>query len=191
MEEWKPVAGYEGFYSVSNKGRIWSHYHDRPLKLISGIHGYLIAHLSKNGIAKRIPVHRLVAQAFIANPDNKPTVNHLNEVKTDNTVENLEWATVAEQNVYGTRIVRAVANTDWAARSEKMDYAAIASKHNYFEMNKQQMKPVLQYDRHGFLIARHESVSEAARCLGIRPSHICCCLKGRRNSCGGFKWLYA
>ena len=190
-EEWRPVPGYEAYYSVSNHGRVWSHYRNRHLKPIIGKTGYEFVHLSVAGNAKRIPIHRLVAEAFIPNPENKPTVNHINEVKRDNYVGNLEWATVREQNIHGTRIERAKAHTDWQARNEKIDYRAVAAKHNYHEINRKQMKPILQFSREGILIARHDGVSEAARKVGVLASHICCCLKGRRKSCGGYQWKYA
>lgn len=190
-EEWKDVVGYEGYYSVSNYGRVWSHYSEKLLKPIMTKAGYVRAHLSLNGEVKARPVHRLVAEAFIPNPDGKPTVNHINEIKTDNYVGNLEWATTKEQNVHGTRIARAVAHTDYALRSEKIDYGAIAAKHNYHEININQRKPVLQIDKNGAVIACYEGLSVAARSLGISVSHICCCLKGRRNYCGGYQWRYA
>lgn len=190
-EEWKPVSGYEGYYSVSNMGTVWSHYNEKPLKPILTKGGYHVVHLSLFGKATRVPVHRVVAEAFIPNPEAKPTVNHINEIKTDNRADNLEWATVREQNIHGTRIVRAVAHTDWKARNAKTDYAAVAAKHNYHEINRKQMKPVLQLNKHGLLIARYEGVSEAARCLGVKAGHICCCLKGRRKTCGGYQWQYA
>jgi hypothetical protein len=147
--------------------------------------------LSVDGIAHNYSVHRLVALAFIPNPNDKPTVNHINEIKNDNYVGNLEWATHLEQNVHGTRIERAMAHTDWKARSQKIDYKQVAAKHNYYEINRAQMKPIIQIGLDDKPVARFDGVSQAARSLGIRPSHICCCLKGRRKTCAGYKWKYA
>lgn len=189
--EWRPVVGFEDEYLVSDDGQIYSLHRSRVLKCKLSKQGYKRICLCSNGNQRNASVHRVVAEAFIKNPDNKPTVNHINEIKTDNRVENLEWATNAEQNVHGTRRQRAAANTDWKRRTEKMDYKAIAAKHDYYNMNKAQMKPVLQYDMDGFLIAGFESLNEAARSVGISAGHICCCLKGRRKSCAGYKWKYA
>lgn len=189
--EWKPIVGFESEYLVSNDGQIFSFHQNRILMGKLSRQGYMRVCLCKNGFHKNEAIHRIVAKAFIPNPDNKPTVNHINEIKTDNRVENLEWATVAEQNVHGTRIARAVAHTDWKMRSTKIDYFAVAAKHDYQNQTKKQMKAVLQCDKDGVFIARFDSLAMAARSMGIKPSHICCCLKGRRKSCGGYLWKYA
>lgn len=188
-EVWKDIRDYEGLYSISSYEHVYSYISKKCLKPLLTPAGYTRVHLAKNGKIACKSIHRLVALAFIPNPQNKPTVNHINEIKTDNRVENLEWATNAEQNVHGTRIERAGKNTDYKARN--IDYAAIASKHDYHNINKKQRKPVLQLSMDGFFIADFESLSDAARSLNIKPSHICCCLKGRRKSCAGYKWKYA
>ena len=115
MEEWKDVVGYEGLYEVSNLGRIRSidrkvRYKDSYrtvkgvyIKQISEIYGHLIVKLCKEGKKKQYYVHRLVAQAFIPNPNNLPCINHKNEIPYDNRVDNLEWCTVLYNNTYGTR----------------------------------------------------------------------------------------
>lgn len=101
-EIWKDVVGYEGLYQVSNLGRIKSGY--KPIILQSGVcRGYLIVNLYKNKKGLSRKVHRLVAQAFIPNPENKPTVNHKDGNKQNNCVDNLEWATVKEQNIHANK----------------------------------------------------------------------------------------
>lgn len=187
-EQWKPVLGFEEYYLVSNFGRVWSIRSECCIKLKKN-QGYLRATLSVNGLRKDYAVHRLVALAFIPNPENKPTVNHLNENKQDNRVFNLAWATMHEQNVYGTRIERVKASTDWKGR--KIDYSTVAAKHNYFSISKVQMKPVLQLDMNGSLISRYDGINVAARAVGVSAGGICSCLKGNRKSCGGYKWKYA
>lgn len=124
-EQWRDVAGYDGYYQVSSCGRIKSverYVQDRfgmkapyriPEKILKpkrAHDGYLFVHLSKDGHAQPLRIHRLVAEAFIPNPNRLPTVNHKNEDKSDNRVENLEWCTPAYNNKYGTRTQRSQMN---------------------------------------------------------------------------------
>jgi hypothetical protein len=97
METWKTIEGYEGIYEVSDQGRVRNVKRDgRLLSVVSVAHGYRAVSLYKEGKRKMHLAHRLVARAFIPNPENKPQVNHIDGVKTHNFVSNLEWATVAE-----------------------------------------------------------------------------------------------
>jgi len=188
---WKDVVGYEGLYSVSNTGKVWSHIREKELQPMS-CRGYLRVHLCKNGRTKAVPIHRIVAMAFIANPSNKPTVNHINEDKLDNRVENLEWATVAENNNHGTRTQRAMEHTDFKARAAKIDYSVVASKHDYYAINKPQMKPVVQMAKDGTIIRRYDNINEAARSINGNSCAIRLCLKrGSEATSGGFRWAYA
>lgn len=111
MEIWKDVIGYEGIYQVSNLGRVKSL--SRVVKKWDGhrtinsiilkqslLVGYPSVMVSVNNISKRIKAHRIVAIAFIPNPENKPCVNHINGIKTDNRVENLEWCTHSENQIH-------------------------------------------------------------------------------------------
>lgn len=101
IEEWRDIVGYEGLYEVSNLGRVRRN--GKILKPSKVRHGYLQIALYKNGIYKRFYIHRLVAYAFIPNPNSYPEVNHRDEDKTNNTVDNLEWCTHEYNNNYGTR----------------------------------------------------------------------------------------
>ena len=97
-EIWKDIEGYEGIYQVSNKGRIKSFYGVKEKILVTRTkgHDYEKVLLSKNGVGKTFLIHRLVAKAFIPNPENKPEVNHIDGNKKNNCVENLEWMTCSE-----------------------------------------------------------------------------------------------
>lgn len=103
QEIWRPVVGYEGLYEVSCDREVYSLYKGKDLK--PGLHngGYNRIVLHKDGKRNNCSVHRLVAQAFIPNPENKPQVDHINRNKTDNRVENLRWATCCE-NQHNTGI---------------------------------------------------------------------------------------
>lgn len=107
-EVWKDISGYEGLYQVSNFGRVKSLKcrREKILKLEKTKDNYLTIRLSKDKTRKHIGVHRLVAQAFISNPDNLSQVNHKDENKENNFVENLEWCTQVYNMSYGTRVQR-------------------------------------------------------------------------------------
>lgn len=111
MEEWKDIEGYEGLYQVSNEGRVKSldRYVDnfwgtkqfvrgRILKETTDKDGYLMVYLCKDGKPKGRKVHRLVAEAFIPNTENKPQIDHINTVRDDNRVENLRWVSCKENS---------------------------------------------------------------------------------------------
>ena len=100
-EIWKDIEGYEGLYQVSSWGRVKNSRTGRVLKSGKDMYGYLFVNLYKNGKRTNYKVHRLVAQAFIPNPQNKPQVNHIDEDKENNYVENLEWSTAKENNNHG------------------------------------------------------------------------------------------
>jgi NUMOD4 motif/HNH endonuclease len=116
MELWKDVKGYEGLYQVSNQGRVKSlrkmsgscYRKERILKTQTRLtkDGYCRASLNRHGKARDVRVNRLVAEIFLPNPENKPTVNHKNGIKSDNRVENLEWETREEnmQHAYDNRL---------------------------------------------------------------------------------------
>ena len=167
-EEWKPIPGYEGLYEVSNYGRVRSFKWSSNGKILSPSKcgsGYCFVNLCKDGKAKLRTIHRLVAEAFIPNPNNLPLVNHQDECKENNYFENLEWCSSAYNNSYGTRTRRAV---------EKLSI------------------PVVQLDKKGNFISEFESLREASRRTGIASTSIsrCCKHKPGHYSAGGFIWIY-
>lgn len=116
MEVWKDIKGYEGRYQISDQGRVKSLpktrgrgvgcvYEEIILTAAAHNRGYLHVQLRSNGRGKSVDVHRLVAEAFIPNPHNLPQVNHINGVKTDNRVDNLEWCTNGENQLHKYRVL--------------------------------------------------------------------------------------
>ena len=108
VEQWKPIEGYEGLYEISSYGNVVSH-HGKTSRILAhrkGKSGYIQYGLSKNGIVTTVSAHRLVAQAFIPNPDNLETVSHKDENPENNHVDNLEWASREDNARYGTGAVR-------------------------------------------------------------------------------------
>lgn len=114
-EIWKDIEGYKGIYQISNQGNVKSlnriarsgkKVKEKILKKAQDKDGYILFTLCKNGTQKTVKAHRLVANAFIPNINNKPCVNHLNGIKNDNTVTNLEWVTVSEntQHSYNNKL---------------------------------------------------------------------------------------
>lgn len=111
-EIWKDVKGYEGLYRVSNLGKVKSmakiigrrYVGERLLKQRISTQGYKMVSFCKNYKIFNASVHRLVAEAFIPNPLNKPFINHKNGIKTDNRIENLEWCTQSENVLHGYKI---------------------------------------------------------------------------------------
>lgn len=111
IEQWKDISGYENKYQISNFGQVkslnFNHSgHEKIMKTNPNDKGYLQICLTKNNIKHTHRVHRLVAEAFIPNPNNLPCVNHIDETKLNNNVENLEWCTFTENTQYGTRSIR-------------------------------------------------------------------------------------
>ena len=190
MEEWRDIEGFEGYYQVSNTGKVKSLermkwcglnggcYVAVPEKILEGVddgHGYLRVKLCKGGKDTPGKVHRLVAQAFLENPYNLPEVNHKNEDKTDNRVENLEWCSKLYNINYGTRNIRAGKSNSKANTN-----------------NPKTSKPVIGINKVSGLIMEFPSLMEAERQTGINHSHICKCLKGKGyKSAGGYYWIYS
>jgi len=187
-EIWKDIPNYKGLYQVSNLGRIKSverkvkyqnslrSVKEKIKKTFIGKQGYERVELSKDGINKKYNVHRIVAKAFIHNLYNKETVNHINGIKTDNRVENLEWATKSENNLHAHKI-------GLAKNSEKQRNIAKL----YCQENK--IKPLIQLDLDNNFIKEWKSAVEVEKILGINRKNISQCITKRNKTAGGYKWI--
>lgn len=173
---WKDVIGYEGLYQVSDEGQVRSYGKYIQVRPNCTIYregkilwpevcknGYLRVQLYKDNSRNHKLIHRLVAEAFIPNPNNLETVNHKNENKQDNSIDNLEWMSAVDNIRYGTGIQR-------KSSSKK--------------------RPVKQLSLEGELIRVWDSARDAEAELGIKNSSICSCCRGKQKTAGNFKWEY-
>ena len=180
-EVWKRVPGYEDLYEVSNQGRVRSLFRYKKLLKPSPITaGYLTVELWKDKKRKRIAIHRLVAMCFCENPYNKPFVNHLDESRTNNCADNLEWVTHIENCNYGTAIARRTMHLDYSKRR-------INNKHQIEVVS----KPVIQCDKDGSCIKTWDSITKCAKAIGMSPSGVCNAIRRGNITRNGFTFKYA
>lgn len=175
MEIWKDIKDYEGLYQVSNKGRIKSL--ERRCKTAKGsrlvpekiyaqtldTYGYPIVTLHKNGKRKTMTIHRLVANAFIENPNNYSSVNHIDENKMNNSINNLEWCTTQYNNEFGTRTKR---------------------------IRETQQKAIYQCDLDGNIIREWEGMGIMSRETGYDQGLISRVCNNKRKTAYGYKWCF-
>lgn len=198
-ENWKPIEGFNGLYWISDRGRVKSYsistraseegYLMSPSK---NSNGYLHLNLTDpQGHVKTYKVHRLVAQAFIPNPGNKPQVNHKDEDKENNYADNLEWVTAKENVNYGTRTDRMVTSHDYQEAFKKVDVERRTANTNYRERSKKFYKPVYVIFPDG-TYKHFVSIKSAAGFLGVIDTTVVDALKGnhKRNIAGGAKVYY-
>ena len=167
-EEWRDIKGYEGLYKISNAGNIYSYNVNRELKLQTDKDGYAEAKLWKGGKVKYFRVHRLVAEAFISNELNKPCVNHINSIRNDNRVQNLEWVTFQENNIHALNY----GNREYSTKEHMSDMS-----NKRWERD---MKRVLMFDKEGNFIQEFKNINEASKVTKIKQNLI-------RDTCGGFQ----
>lgn len=191
-EIWKTIEENPN-YMVSNLGRVKSLYDGRHNKFREKIlsntissKGYYFVHFKYNGKLTNFFVHRLVAEAFIPNPNNLPEVNHKSEIKTQNNVENLEWC----DRKY---------NANWGTMKSRLSKKRCGDKNPFYgkqhtnETKQKLSKIVIQIDKEtNEPIKEWQSVTEAAKQLGICLNNISACCRGvnRHKSAGGYKWKY-
>ena len=175
-EVWRPIPNYEGFYEVSNMGKVRSVYrYRRVLKPMISNTGYERVDLFKNRRREQFSVHRLVAMAFIDNPNAKPFVNHKDEHKLNNSADNLEWVTHVENCRYGTAITRRTEHLDYSKRRINNAGQILACS-----------KPIIQYDKSGNYIREWKSATECSKETGFSISGIRSVVRGKRNSIFGY-----
>lgn len=173
IEEWRDIKGheglYQGLYQVSNTGKVRSFQGKCDfLKLFEDRGGYFRVYLyDREGNRKGHFIHRLVAEAFIPNTENKPCINHIDEDKSNNRVDNLEWCDHTYNNNYGKRIEKMV---------EKLT-------------NGPKSTPVLQLTKTGEVVREWPSMSECER-NGFLQGNIWKCCNGERHTHRGFMWKY-
>ena len=186
IEIWKTAIYddivYEGLYKVSNFGRILSLNYKNTGKAelmtpVTNTDGYLAVNLSKNGEYKKCYVHRLVAEAFLENPENKPCINHKiegDEGKKINMVIFNEDGTIDKERT----------TIEWVTRKENNNYGT----HNE-RIAKANSKRVIQLSLLGDFIREWPSIMECGR-NGFKQSAVCDCCNGKRKSHKGFRWMY-
>ena len=163
--EIRDVVGYEGLYKVTSDGRVYSE-RKKDWLVPSLNYGYHVVNLWKDGHPLPKKVHRLVAEAFIPNPLNKSQINHLDEIRTNNHVSNLEWATPSE-------------NVHWGSRTARQTVTM-----------RKKFKKVLQFTPSGELVREWECASEAKREMGFHVAHILRCCRGEIKSYRNYIWRY-
>lgn len=169
VEQWKSIQGYDGEYSISSYGRVKSFKRNEPviLRQSRNQRGYKQVALN----SKTTKVHRLVAEAFIPNPENKLQVNHKDSDKTNNHVDNLEWMTNLENFTH---------SVDNGTRS----YVGMVNHNKAIE------KSVGQYTLDGEFIMEHQNAYKAAESVGVTREAVRKVCIGKHKSCKGFLWKF-
>lgn len=166
--EWRAPFGYDGLYLVSNTGMVYS-VRRRAMLKPDIVKGYLQVTLQKSGVRERKKVHRFVAELFIPNPENYGFINHKDENKRNNFVENLEWCTISYNNAFGYRTEKSkITQIKNAPRIGKTRFVRCVETNKTYESSKQ-----------------------AERETGADHSHILRCCAGKAKTAGGMRWEYA
>lgn len=233
MEIWKDIVGYEGLYMVSNLGAIKSIAKGKTHRINIGLNGnkykikvkkprrekilspalsskgYLFCVLRKNKIPKTVAISRIVAAAFIPNPENKPFINHINFTPIDNRVENLEWCTQIENMAHSrinkrwkydyirvTSVCKTCGKPIIHTPSIKRIYCSmecrvwIMSEKSLLNIRESKYKKIVQISPTTGNKKIWESITFAAKSIGCNPSEISNCITNRQKTCRGYIWEY-
>lgn len=173
---WKDVKGYENLYEVSENGDVRNKKNLVIISVAKCNSGYLKVHLYKNNKCTNKYVHRLVAEAFIPNPNKYRCVNHIDGDKLNNDKSNLVWCTHSDNNrhAYVERLKTV---------SDKMKTAMKAN-------GAKRRKAVVQCDMDGAVIREWDSITQVHNVLGISQSNISRCCRGIQESANSFKWYF-
>ena len=156
----KDIKNYEGLYAITSCGKVWSYKSKRFLRPFSNTKGYLQVELHKDCKKKKYLIHRLVTEAYLPNPENLPQVNHKDENKANNCLQNLEWCDPKYNANYGTRNKKV---------SNKLK------------------KPILQYTLDGEFVREWPCAADVGKKASRNISN---CLKGRQKTACGYIWKY-
>ena len=186
ISDFVKIDGFED-YGISKEGNVYSFKSNIELKKSIRPNGYLFVTLYKNKKPYRKSIHRLVAITFISNPGQKPQVNHKDGDKTNNNINNLEWVTASENEIYKYKLGY-INHFKGKRHSEKSKQKMSEWHQQHKRMGKDNVssKKVLCIE----LNKTYSSLSDVERALGISTSNISACLNGRRKSAGGYTWRF-
>jgi hypothetical protein len=176
-EIWKAIKGFEGFYEINSLGQVRNAKNNYLRKPKINRLGYLTIVLCKEGIGKTAFIHRLIAEAFIPNPESKKEVNHINGCKLDNSIKNLEWCTRHENMRHASKVGLLDGRAKPYSIKSKLLHPA--------------RKIVYQFTKDDQFIKEWPSVNQASRELNIKAENIALCARGGAKSAKGFVWKYS
>ncbi len=184
MEEiWKDIEDYEGYYQISNLGNVKSldyrrRGYSKNLTPKINNRGYAWVELAVNGLKQYFLIHRLVATAFIVNPNKYPIVNHIDENPLNNIVDNLEWCTSSYNALYSR---------------ERHDYESkiVRIGNRKTSTHRRRCESINQYTLDGLLIRKWEDSLQIRNNMNANQTSILECCEGKRKTAYGFKWEFA
>ena len=186
QEIWKPVTGYEGLYEVSNMGnfrKLCLNGTIKVLKTTKNNWGYHTIGLWKNKKVKQYRASRLIAEAFIPNPDNKPYVDHIDTNKDNNKVDNLRWVSPSENSNNILSRKHMLESWESEERREKQRRINLGKNHP-------RARAVYQLDEDDTVLNTFATTTEAALSIGCKHGNITKCCNGERLRAGGYRWKY-